>query len=179
MKSNIIDELQNEFKLVKPAELERLAAAITKDRHIFLNGMGRSGLMVRAFANRLMQLGFDVSVVGEISSPHTHEGDLFLICSGSGETTSLKDQAKIAKANGVEIAVVTASPTSTLGKLADVLVVIPAQTKTSTSSQTTVQPMGALFEQTSFLLFETLVLKLMDRYAETNESMKKRHANLE
>ena len=30
---------------------------------IFLNGAGRSGIAIRAFANRLMHIGFSVSIV--------------------------------------------------------------------------------------------------------------------
>ena len=74
---------------------------------IFLNGAGRSGIAIRAFANRLMHIGFSVSIVGEISSPHSKPGDLLIICSGSGETGSLKSLAEKAKQSGIDLALVT------------------------------------------------------------------------
>ena len=86
--------------------------------------------MIRAFANRLLHLGYSVSLVGEISSPHTKSGDLFLIGSGSGETTSLVNQAKIAKDNGVVIGLFTTNSSSTLGEIADQVVIIPHTVKT-------------------------------------------------
>ena len=67
----------------------------------------RSGIAIRAFANRLMHIGFSVSIVGEISSPHSKPGDLLIICSGSGETGSLKSLAEKAKQSGIDLALVT------------------------------------------------------------------------
>lgn len=52
---------------------------IVKAHHIYLLGKGRSGLIISAFANRLMHLGFSVSLVGEITSPHSKSGDLLII----------------------------------------------------------------------------------------------------
>ena len=128
---------------------------------IFLAGAGRSGLMIRAFANRLLHLGYSVSLVGEISSPHTKSGDLFLIGSGSGETTSLVNQAKIAKDNGVVIGLFTTNSSSTLGEIADQVVIIPTQSKQSKDEA--LQPMGSLFEQTSLFLYDSIILNLMEK----------------
>ncbi|MGC3666964.1 6-phospho-3-hexuloisomerase, partial [Enterococcus faecalis] len=64
---------------ISDQQVDRMTKAIQRANHIFLAGAGRSGLMIRAFANRLLLLGYSVSLVGEISSPHTKSGDLFLI----------------------------------------------------------------------------------------------------
>ena len=55
----------------------------------------------------IMHIGFSVSIVGEISSPHSKPGDLLIICSGSGETGSLKSLAEKAKQSGIDLALVT------------------------------------------------------------------------
>lgn len=134
--------------------------------------------MIRAFANRLLHLGYSVSLVGEISSPHTKSGDLFLIGSGSGETTSLVNQAKIAKDNGVVIGLFTTNSSSTLGEIADQVVIIPTQSKQSKDEA--LQSMGSLFEQTSLFLYDSIIiLNLMEKTGETNQTMKTRHADLE
>ncbi|MBX4133436.1 hypothetical protein JMI89_07315 [Frischella sp. Ac48] len=46
---------------------------ITQAKHIFVAGASRSGLMINAFANRLLHLGYSVSIVGEINSPYSHQ----------------------------------------------------------------------------------------------------------
>lgn len=177
--NEIIDEVLSVGTEISETEVDQMITAIQTSKHIFLAGAGRSGLMIRGFANRLLHLGYSVSIVGEISSPHTQPGDLFLIGSGSGETTSLINQAKIAKDNGVAIGLFTTNRTSTLGKMADFLVVIPAQSKQSTSEVETLQPMGSLFEQTTLFLYDSIILNLMEKIGETNQTMKPRHADLE
>lgn len=173
----IIDEVLTAGNGISEEQVDQMTAAIQSADHIFLAGAGRSGLMIRGFANRLLHLGYSVSIVGEISSPHTKPGDLFLIGSGSGETTSLINQAEIAKNNGVKIGLFTTNSSSTLGKMADTIVVIPAQSKQSADE--TLQPMGSLFEQTTLFLYDSIVLNLMEKMDETNQTMKPRHADLE
>ena len=91
---DILNELTQNAKKIDLAEIEHFVHQINAANHIFLNGAGRSGIAIQAFANRLMHLGFSVSLVGEISSPHSKPGDLLIICSGSGETGSLKSLGK-------------------------------------------------------------------------------------
>lgn len=173
----IIEEVKETGSKVSDQEAQQLLEAIEEARHIFVAGAGRSGLMIRGFANRLLHLGFSVSIVGEISSPHTQASDLLLIGSGSGETASLINQAKTAKANKVTIALVTTNPQSTLAGMADVVLIIPAQSKTDRTHG--LQPMGSLFEQTTLFIYDSLVLSLMEAKQESNDTMKLRHADLE
>ena len=175
--NEIIDEVLTIGNEISDQQVDRMTKAIQGANHIFLAGAGRSGLMIRAFANRLLHLGYSVSLVGEISSPHTKSGDLFLIGSGSGETTSLVNQAKIAKDNGVVIGLFTTNSSSTLGEIADQVVIIPTQSKQSQDEA--LQPMGSLFEQTSLFLYDSIILNLMEKTGETNQTMKTRHADLD
>ena len=102
--SKILSELTEVNNQLNTSDIYKLIDLIDISNHIYLTGAGRSGLMIRSFANRLLHLGYNISVVGEISSPHTHPGDLLLISSGSGETKSLISQAEIAKQNGLKVA---------------------------------------------------------------------------
>ena len=142
---DILNELTQNAKKIDLAEIEHFVHQIKAANHIFLNGAGRSGIAIQAFANRLMHLGFSVSLVGEISSPHSKPGDLLIICSGSGETGSLKSLAEKAKRNADDFA----------------------------------QPMGSAFEQLAFLMFDGMVLNLMEETGETSEKMFGRHADFE
>ena len=98
--------MKNNLSLLNDKELDLLVKEIMEARHIFGAGSGRSGVAMRGFVNRLMHLGKSVSLVGEISSPHTKEGDLLIIGSGSGETENLVALANKAKKNKVKIALI-------------------------------------------------------------------------
>lgn len=169
----ILNEIATMGQQIDPNTFNRFLNYITKAKHIFVAGAGRSGLMINAFANRLLHLGYSVSIVGEISSPHSQPADLLIISSGSGETLRLIEQAKLAKANQVNIALITSNIASSLAKLADCVITIPSGMLTS------IQPMGSLFEQTSLILTDSMVLCLMAQQAETSQSMKARHADIE
>ena len=172
--SKILSELTEVNNQLNTSDIYKLIDLIDISNHIYLTGAGRSGLMIRSFANRLLHLGYNISVVGEISSPHTHPGDLLLISSGSGETKSLISQAE---QNGLKVALITTSSISSLAKLADIVLLIPVQSKDTNGE--TIQPMGTLFEQYTLILYDSIVLNIMGLKNQTNETMKARHANLE
>ena len=144
--------------------------------HIYLLGKGRSDLIISAFANRLMHLGFSVSLVGEITSPHSKSGDLLIIGSGSGETPSLVSIAQTAKDEQVRVALITINENSTIASLADSIVVLPGASKLSGKSK---QPMASAFEQLSFLVYDAIILELMKKLNENSDSMFQRHTNFE
>lgn len=178
----ILNELLHNLQYAKDEELDELVSVILNAKHIFTAGAGRSGVAIRAFTNRLMHLGLSVSMVGEITNPHTHEGDLLIIGSGSGETDSLVAMARKAKKNGVKIALITMDAKSTIALMADVIVVLPGvspKLKNAGIHITSIQPMGNAFEQLQFITYDATVMELMDRMNETSETMFQRHADLE
>ena len=178
---DILNELTQNAEKIDTNEIAAFVKQIQAAKHIFLNGAGRSGIAIRAFANRLMHLGFSVSIVGEISSPHSKAGDLLIICSGSGETGSLKSLAEKAKQSGVDLALVTMKKDSTIGRLAAAVLVLPGTTKEENDRKADdfAQPMGSAFEQLAFLTFDGIVLNLMEELGETSEKMFARHADFE
>lgn len=178
---DILNELTQNAEKINTKDIENFIGQIQDANHIFLSGAGRSGIAIQAFTNRLMHLGFSVSLVGEISSPHSQEGDLLIICSGSGETGSLKNLASKAKQSSVNIALVTMKKDSTISQLADSILVLPGITKDENQREenTFSQPMGSSFEQLAFLTFDSLILNLMDETGENSETMFIRHADFE
>lgn len=84
----ILQELTGLAEHVNQADVDKLIAEIEGANKLFLAGAGRSGFMIRAFANRLMHLGYETYLVGETITPPAKEGDLLIIGSGSGETGS-------------------------------------------------------------------------------------------
>ena len=178
---SILRELEQNALNIDNSQAQKFIGQIRNAKHIFLQGAGRSGIAIRAFANRLLHLGFSVSVVGEISSPHTKAGDLLIIGSGSGETGSLKSLAQKAVECGVDVALVTMKKDSAIGQLANCVLVLPGTVKTEndrTPGQFS-QPMGSSFEQLCFITYDAIVLELMDQLRETSATMFKRHADFE
>lgn len=164
-------------------ELEMLTQAVyqigsEKKRKIFCDGAGRSRLQVEGFAMRLAQMGWNVHMVGEVTSPALCAGDLLFICSGSGETKVLVEHADTAKKTGASLMVVTTNETSTLGKMSDHCLQVKAAVK-SRRSACSVQPMGSLFEQCSGILFDLMILMLMEKMGISGEEMFRNHCNLE
>lgn len=177
----IAGELKNSMERVNDAETEALVDALLAARAIFLAGAGRSGLMIKAFAMRLMHMGFNAYVVGETVTPNIGAGDLLLIGSGSGETASLVSMANKARKLGARVALATIFPRSSIGSGADVVVAIPAPTpKAKTDAGvSSIQPMGSLFEQSLLLVLDAVILRLMEKKGLDSDAMFGRHANLE
>lgn len=178
---NILSELQQNTMKIDDVQAAQFVEQIKNAKHIFLQGAGRSGIAIRGLANRLLHLGFSVSVVGEISSPHTKPGDLLIIGSGSGETGSLVSLAQKAVTCGVDVALITMKANSTIGKLAKSVLVLPGTVKEDNDREkgTFSQPMGSAFEQLCFITYDAIVLELMTQLGETSDTMFKRHADLE
>lgn len=180
--SEVLGELASLYERVDESQVEKLIAALARDRRLFIAGAGRSGLLLRCFAMRLMHMGKKVHMVGDVTTPSAQPQDMLLIGSGSGETGSLVAMAKKARAMGVTTALITTNPGSTIAGMADVTVTLPGPTPKNTGhveSAHSAQPMGSLFEQGMFLMLDSIVMRLMNLQNISSEEMFKRHANLE
>jgi 6-phospho-3-hexuloisomerase len=178
--TEIIKELNRTADLLTNEEAEKMVDHVLESKKIFVAGAGRSGFMAKSFAMRMMHMGLDTYVVGESVTPNLEEDDILIIGSGSGETKSLISMAEKAKNLGATVALVTIFPESTIGKIADISIKLPAKSKTETDSEfNTIQPMGSLFEQTLLLFFDAIILRVMEKKGLNSETMFGRHANLE
>lgn len=179
----IIQELDKYSSGVSEESIQEISQTILEANRVFVAGAGRSGYAARGFAMRLMHLNIRSFFIGEPTTPSIGKNDLLVIGSGSGATTSLVDNAKKAKSAGARIATITIYPEAPIGRMSDVIVVVPGETpKKVTNNMDTVksiQPMGSLFEQLSWLTYDSIILNLMNLMTETTESMFPRHANLE
>ncbi len=169
--------------------LKLLTSALANKNKILVVGAGRSGLVARAFAMRLMHLGFDVYVVGETITPSVKEGDLLIAVSGSGSTQIVLSVASAAKKAKAIVIAVTSFEDSPLGKISDFVVKIPGRTKVATETDyfarqvmglyEPLAPLGTLFEDTAMVFFDGVVYALMNLLGVREEDLKKRHANVE
>lgn len=179
--SAILEELTENAKKISSDELERFADALLKAKRIFVAGAGRSGCVIRAFANRLMHLGFAVYVVGEITATAIQKGDVLVIGSGSGSTDSLVHMAKKAHKLGASVITVTIHPEAPVGSISDAYICIPGASPLSELQDTvnSVQPGSSAFEQMSWIVYDAVIMILMEKMNKTEAQMLKFHANLE
>ena len=174
----IINELNHSVKTLTDNDIVDLIQKIQQHKRIFVYGTGRSGLMLKAFAMRLMQLGLNSFVVGETTTPAVQKGDLLILASASGETESVNIMAKSALNQRIDLAIICASNTSTLAKLQTPNILLQSGTKFN-KSQVSKQPLGSLFEQMLLIIFDTVILVMSKKQKSSNNDMAQRHASLE
>ncbi|QSZ47383.1 3-hexulose-6-phosphate isomerase [Arthrobacter sp. D5-1] len=177
--SLIQGEIVSTTNAIDVGQLAVLAERIRRAERVFLAGAGRSGLVLRMAAMRLMHLGLTVHVAGDTTTPAIAAGDLLVVASGSGTTSGVVKAAETAIAAGANVAAVTTNPGSPLAGLADALVIIPAAQKTDHGSSLSRQYSGSLFEQSLFLATEAVFQTLWENTDEPAEQLWLRHANLE
>lgn len=146
--------------------LEKVVDVISRSNRLFLAGTGCSEMILRVFANRLVHLGFRVGMIGDLISPVPKKGDTILFSSKSGENPALLNAARKARLHGIKMVAITASPESTLAKMADVTVLLPDESSEFESikqSGPTPERIGTLFELLSFLIYDVITASLMKK----------------
>ncbi len=156
-----------------PASISRAVELLSRAPQIFVYGAGRSGIVGRAFAMRLVQAGLRAYVIGESVTPIVRKGDAVVILSGQGESYSSIQTANIVRREGAELVVITARPTSKLAHTATILLEIGVP---DDADRPRFAPLGTLFESASLRLTDALVAELLVVRGETEASMRKRHA---
>ncbi|MBE6726521.1 MAG: SIS domain-containing protein [Ruminococcaceae bacterium] len=167
----IADELNGALEKLSGEDVERAARCILAHERVFVGGAGRSGLMLKAFAMRLMQTGRTVYAAGEVVTPAVEKGDLLFLASASGATKSVLSYAETAKKAGADLFVVSASDRSPLAAIHPADVVLPCGSGDAGSGQR----LGSLFEQVLLIFCDAVVLSLPS----DPDGMRRRHANLE
>jgi 6-phospho-3-hexuloisomerase len=175
----LLEELVQSASLLDSDEVHQAMQAIAGANRIFTYGAGRSGLALRMAAMRLMHLGLQVHVAGEVTVPAIDEGDLLIAASASGSTGSVVQAAAIAQKVGAQILAITAQPDSKLAGFASHTICVQAGTKQELTAVGSQQYAGSLFEQTVLLLFDALFHSLWQANPQSREELWKRHANLE
>jgi 6-phospho-3-hexuloisomerase len=172
-------------------EINALLTEILEARRIYTMGAGRSGLVAKAFAMRLMHLGLQAYVVGETVTPAMKQGDLIIVLSGSGETKTVADISETAKEIGGKVCLITSKKDSRIGRIADTIVIIESQRdKVSDESaefeirqmmgeHKSFAPLGTIFETTAMVFADAIISRLMEITQCDVEDLRCRHANIE
>lgn len=181
-----IDELDEE-------QVEKMIQMIldAQNKKIFVVGMGRSGFVGRAFALRLMNLGFNVYFLGETITPAAEKDDLVIAISGTGMTKLVLSATTVAKEIGTRVVAITSYKDSPLGQIADLLVLIKGRTRMGwpreedylsrqiMGEREPLSPLGSIFENNSMVFLDGLIVELMYRMKKNENDLKMRHATIE
>jgi 6-phospho-3-hexuloisomerase len=166
-------EIADAVSAVDPRQLGVVVGAVLIAPVVFVAGQGRSGLIARAWAMRLMHLGKSVHVVGETTAPAFTSSALLLVLSATGATRSSVRHAEHARELAGVVGVLTASPLSPLADLADFIVDVPARREVQTR-----QHAGSLFEQTCLVLADSVCAAVQLSLGLPTALLNARHANL-
>lgn len=178
----IIREYEQVFELQDVDSLERFKETVKKYQRIFCIGVGREGMMTRAFAMRLMHMGKEVHWIWDDTTPHIGEGDLLIATLGDGRIGHIDYVCRRAKEAGAFVYVVTGSPSGdTARDVADDVFFVPAAVYRGTDPVVpSFQPMGNLFEQSLLITFDIIIMMIVDETEGLSfEKMSGRHRNVE
>ena len=169
--------------------VEALVDAYKRGARVLVMGAGRSGLVGKAFAMRLLHMGFQVYVLGETIIPRIRKDDLVIAISGSGRTKLIITAAEAAKAVGAKVIAITSYPDSPLAEISDIVVRVPGRTKIAEEEDyfarqilgihESLAPLGTLFEDTVMIFLDGVVAELMNKLGKTEEDLRNEHANIE
>ena len=170
---------------------ERMLAA----KRVYVAGAGRSGIIARAFALRLLHLGYDVYVVGETITPALKPGDTLVVFSGSGETQSVESICETVRELGGSVCLITASSDSRMSRIADCVVnlgdltgyyqgdhstyEVRQVTGQYRSTSSAFAPLGTLFETLALVFSDAVISALMVAKKEEEGELQRRLTNME
>ncbi|XP_051121158.1 uncharacterized protein LOC127244720 [Andrographis paniculata] len=169
-----------------PPPLTTLVAEISgagsRGGKIFVYGVGREGLMLKALCMRLFHLGFAAHAVFDMTTPPIGPPDLLIASAGPGGFSTVDAICGVARSSGARVVVLTAQPeTGSSARLASAVAHIPAQTMANdrAGSGRSLLPMGSVYEGALFVLFEMVVYELGGLSGRSPEEIRARHTNLE
>jgi 6-phospho 3-hexuloisomerase len=162
---------------VSQKDIDQIKEFFFNSDRIFVYGAGRSGLVAKAFAIRLVHLGFQTFVIGETITAPVQKGDCVVIVSGSGETIPAVMTAEIANNINAKVVSITGKKDSDIAKFADITLFISAACNDVERKR--YAPLGTLFEASVWIMLDGIIADLLETKKETEERMRLRHATLE
>jgi 6-phospho-3-hexuloisomerase len=176
---------------ISDEDTEKFIWELLNAKRVYVIGAGRSGLVAKAFAMRLMHLGLHAYVVGETITPALNKGDVIVIFSGSGRTKTVADLAETAREIGGRICLITSNADSRIGKIADSIVIIEQhrdavadeaaefEVRQMMGDHKSFAPLGTLFETASMVFADAVISRMMEITQTDESALKNRHTNIE
>jgi 6-phospho-3-hexuloisomerase len=178
----VLKEHQAVFERLDEKNFRDFIELLKKHDRIFLIGVGREGLATKALTMRLMHMGKETHWIWDDTTPGFQKGDLLVATLGDGQIGHINYVCEKAKEHGAYLCVVTGSPSGRTAKtLADQVLFLPASVYRGQDPVVpSIQPMGNLFEQCLFILFDLAVMIMVEETEGLSfEKMSARHRNIE
>jgi 6-phospho-3-hexuloisomerase len=173
-------QLQHELPVTQLQDFfSILQHAYSSNRSVFVYGLGRSQLIGKAFAMRLMHLGYHAYVIGETVTPAVQTGDVFLVVSKTLSGNSVVAAIQAARHHQAQIVILTAKRDHALVQQATASIIIPSLESRAAQLPEAVLPLGTLFEVTALVLLDSVVAELMQLLSIPETAMAMRHANIQ
>jgi 6-phospho-3-hexuloisomerase len=189
------ESIRKTADMLKKVETTAFFDRMLNANRVYIAGAGRSGIIARAFALRLLHLGYDVYVVGETITPALKPGDTLVVFSGSGETHSIVSICETVRELEGSVCLITASADSRMSRIADCVVNLGDLTgyyqgdhSTYEVRQVTGQyrsvssafaPLGTLFETLALVFSDAVISALIVERKEGAAELQRRLTNME
>lgn len=189
--------------------LEILVNAHKKNNRIVVSGKGNSGSVGEFFVRRCLHLDYNISFIADAGCPALKEGDIAFFVSGSGTTSGVVNQSKIAKRLGAIVVLITSENSNnhdnesekeeSVRDYADLIVEVGGKTKEQRTQpirefgsrqiagssakhahkQGGILILGTQFELNAIVFLMSLTHSLMPHIGETEEKAWERHKKME
>lgn len=180
-KDLVLREIKQSMDMINAEEAEKMVHMICAAEQVFVVGVGRVLLMMKAFVKRLNHLGISANYVGAVNEPAITERDVLIVGSGSGESVVPLEIMKIAKCYQAKIIHIGSNQHSSMRPYEDLFVRIPCSTKLHQEDEIeSEQIMSSLFEQSLLLLGDAAAIMIAEeKEIKDIHALWKMHANLE
>lgn len=179
-KERVCNEICTVLQAVEEENVQKMAEMIISAEKVFVIGVGRVFIMLKAFVKRLNHLGIPAYYVGAVDEPAITSKDVLIVGSGSGESVIPVTIVQKAKKFEPRIIHIGSNMNSSISRQSDLLVRIPCSTKLNlTDELTSIQPMSSLFEQCLLILLDITALLIIEMKGINLEKLWHVHANLE
>lgn len=176
---NILIELRDALSNISLNQVDCFIKEIRASNKIITYGVGRMGYITRCFSMRLSHLGMSSYFLLDSNVPAIGGGDLLIISSGSGETQTVYNVALLAKQHGARLALVTCRPDSRIGGISNLIIELRSISSFIHDCAESKQPLKSLTEQSLLILFDAVIMQIMNINRITNKDLQCRHSNLE
>jgi 6-phospho-3-hexuloisomerase len=174
-----IGELHTTLRSMDERAVARLTDHVIAAGRIACYGLGRELLGLRAFCMRLMHLGLDAHIAGDVTAQPVGKGDLVIVSAGPGALAMAETIVDLARKAGATVVVITAQRDGPVPRKADDVIVIPAQTMANDAGSDSILPMGTAYEIAMLIYLDLVAISLREATGQSMEDLRNRHFNLE
>ncbi len=156
----LLNDVTDSLGRTDPRSFLKFVQALSKRRTILVAGEGRSAAAGRAFAHALADLGRDVHVLGESTTPGIKLGDMLIVLTENGSSPLMAQRVTTARGLAASVTVITAEGHSKLLRDADPGIVLPPPARTPFTTESAPGARSLVFCEALMLYLDAAVQAL-------------------